>query len=201
MAYFNFLTRYLTQYFNTSLTRYFNISLRIFKFKAILENLFNIFLETLRDFYCLRLFPDKVTKIYARLFPQPLIDAFKIHQEKTVIHSVTGRHLYMLVILHIICMSLVYHSHLIVNCNCRPMSAEYYLCATRMPIVCFVCHSLRSRMSFARHSYVIRMRFLCTHSCTIHLYLYVLLISLVCYLHVTRLYSYVTRMSLVFTGT
>ena len=30
--------------------RYFNISLRIFKFNALLENLFNIFHEMLRGF-------------------------------------------------------------------------------------------------------------------------------------------------------
>ena len=42
--------RYLTQFFNTSLTRYFNISLTIFKFNAILENLFKVFHETLYGF-------------------------------------------------------------------------------------------------------------------------------------------------------
>ena len=73
-----------------------------------------------------------------------------------------GRHLYLIVILHIICMSLVCHLHLI------------------------LCHSLCSRMPFSCHSYVIRMPFVCTpmsfiyHSYVLVCHSYVICISLIC---------------------
>ena len=97
----------------------------------------------------------------------------------------TGRHLCLLLILHIIRMSLVCHSYLIV--------CHWYV--TRMSIV--------NRMSFLCHLNVL----LC-YSSTIYVYLYVTRTSLVCHSHVfvchsfdTRMYSYAIRMSLVCTRT
>ena len=118
-----------------------------------------------------------VTKIYARLFLQPIIYAFKLHQGKTVISPITDRHLYLLVILHVICMSLICHSYSIVC----------HFCVTR---ISFVCHSYVDRM----YSYVIRMSLLCTRmSLVCHSYV------LVCHSYVLLFHSYVIRMPLVCT--
>ena len=81
-------------------------------------------------------------------FLQPVIYAFKIHQGKTVISSMTGRYLYLLDILHVICISLVCHLYV----------SRLYSFVTRMPLVyirmSFVCHPY--------YSYIIRIPLVCT---------------------------------------
>ena len=65
------------------------------------------------------------------------IHAFKIHQGKIVISSITGRHLYLQIILHVIRMSLVF----CIKLHVTPMSPKYHFYVTRVSIVC-------TRMSF-----------------------------------------------------
>ena len=103
------------------------------------------------------------------------------------------KHLYLLFILHVICMLLVYHSYLIV--------CHFFV--TRLS---FVCHSyanrmysfvirisLCSRMSLVCHSYIFE-----SHSYVTRMYSYVFRMSLVwtrmSFVYVTRMYSYVSRM-------
>ena len=110
----------------------------------------------------------------------------KVQRGKTVAASITGKPLYPPVILHIIRMSLVCHSYLIVC----------HFCVTR---ISFVCHSYVNRMysmlSFMS-SYVIRISLVC-HSYTIWMYSYVIRIPLICTCMPIICHSYVIRMSLV----
>ena len=91
------------------------------------------------------------------------------------------KHIYLLVILHVIGMLLIYHLYLIVC----------HFCVTR---VSFVCHSYVYRM----YSYVIRMSLVCTRmSFVCHSYVFVChSYVLVCYSYVTRIYLHVIRMYL-----
>ena len=190
---------YLRQYFNTFLTRYFNFRqqflnlMRYWKIsgtfsvrRCVVFNVRNSFLTESR-------------KLTQDFFLQLIIHAFKVHQGKTVISSMTGRHLYKLVILHVIRMSHACHSYLLVC----------YSYFTRISIVCHsyvnlmytyaicyvvVCHSHGTHISFVCHLYE-----LVCHSYTTHMYLYVIRMSLVCHLCVTRMYSYVTHTSVVYT--
>ena len=127
--------------------------------------------------------------------------AFKVHKGKTVISSIAVRHLYLLLTLHVIRLSLVCHSYLIVC----------HFCVTE---VSFVCHSYVNRMYsyliryvVVYHSYVIRIPFVWTRmSLVYHSYelvsrSYVTRVSFVrhshvfvCQLYVSRMYSYVTHM-------
>ena len=113
----------------------------------------------------------------------------------------TGRHLYLLVILHVIRMSLVF--------NCMSL----------------LCHSLCSHIPFACHSCVIHMPFVCTlmsfvyssyilvcHSDVILMYLYIICMSHLCtrisvvchsyilvyHWYVTGTYLYVINISLLY---
>ena len=60
-------------------------------------------------------FPDRVTKIYAQLFLQPIIHVFKVHQRKTVISSVAGSDLYLLFARHLYL--IVCHSYVTIEIN------------------------------------------------------------------------------------
>ena len=186
MSYINFFSAIFNAIFQYFFHAIFDISLTIFKFNAILENLcvkrrcvaFNVYGSFLKE-----------TKIYARLFLQPIIHVFKIHQGKTVISSIKGTHLYLLVILHLIRMSLICHSCVTrISFVCHSYVNRMYSYIIRMSLVCtrisficqssvFVCHSYVTRM----YSYVIRMSHVCTR------------MSSVCHSYVTRMYSCVTR--------
>ena len=186
--------------FNTSLTGYFKISLTSFKFNAIVTKSLQ---HSSWDIACLLMltgFPGRVTTIYARLFLQSIIYAFKVHQSKTVISSITGRHLFLLAFFAnywfvtrmsfvFNCMSLRWQP----NIMCVSLACQSYV---------IVCQSLCIRMPFACHSYVIRMPFVCNrivciHLYTTHMYMYVNCMSLVCHFYINRMYLCINRMSLV----
>ena len=132
--------------------------------------------------------------------------AFKVHKGKTVISSIAVRHLYLLLTLHVIRLSLVCHSYLIVC----------HFCVTG---VSFVCHSYVNRMYsyliryvVVYHSYVIRIPFVWTRMSLVYRSYelvsrsYVTRVSFVrhshvfvCHLYVSRMYWYVIRMSLTCT--
>ena len=125
-------------------------------------------------------------EIFAWLFLHPLIDAR--HQGKTVISSVTGKHL--LIILRVIFMVPVCHSYLILCHLCVTwVSFVWLVCQSYV----LLCHSYIPRM----YSYVICMSFLCIrmslicHSSVLVCHSHVICILFVCHSYVLSCHSYV----------
>ena len=102
---------------------------------------------------------------YHELF-QPIIHMIKLHQEKTVIFSMTDRYTHLLIISYVICTSPLCHSDVIeCHLNITPMCLYVIpvpLLCSRVSFVCqlyvLVCHLNASHMG----SFVILMSLVCT---------------------------------------